>query len=165
MNVGKARYFTYDPNHVEVLISKIESQLPHIDYSGGWLTDFDMARTIASQQDRCLLVAFTSMDTGEWSARMDHEIFQSPEFAAYAKKNLVLLRVDFPNTATQPASSTHRLLADLFNIRGFPTVVVVNPLGQKLLDSKYMKGGPKPFLDELDPIIHSDAIRRTALKD
>jgi thioredoxin-related protein len=164
-NLGKARFFAYDPNHVEALIAKIEAQLPHIDYSGGWLTDYNAARTIASQQDRFLFVAFTSMDGGEWSARMDQEIFQSAEFKAYAKKNLVLLKIDFPVAATQPSSATDRMLADLFNIRGFPTIVVVNPLGQKLVDSKYMKGGPAPFLSELDPILRNDALRRTALKD
>jgi thioredoxin-related protein len=164
-NLGKARFFTYDPNHVEALIARIQAQLPHIDYSGGWLTDYETARTIASQQDRCLFVAFTSMDGGEWSARMDREIFQSTEFKAYAKKNLVLLKVDFPVASTQPATATDRMLADLFNIRGYPTIVIVNPLGQKLVDSKYMKGGPGPFLAELDPILRNDALRRTALKD
>ena len=105
------------------------------------------------------------MDGGEWSARMDREIFQTPEFTTYAKKNLVLLKVDFPTAATQPASASDRMLADLFNIRGYPTVVVVNPLGQKLVDSKYMKGGPAAFLGELDPILRNDSLRRTALKD
>ena len=73
LNLGKARFFAYDPNHVEALIARIQEQLPHIDYSGGWLTDYDTARAIASQQDRYVFVAFTSMDTGEWSARMDRE--------------------------------------------------------------------------------------------
>ena len=165
LNVEKTRIFTYDPNHTETLISKIEAQLPHVDYSGGWLTDYTAAKTIASQQNRYLFIAFTSMDGGEWSARMDKEIFQTPEFVAYAKKNLVLLKVDFPASATQPASSTDRMLADLYNIRGYPTVVVINPLGQKLVDSKYMKGGPKTFLGELNPILQNDSIRRQALKD
>jgi thioredoxin-related protein len=165
LNVGKARIFTYDPNHTEALISRIEAQLPHVDYSGGWLTDYSTARTISSQQNRYLFIAFTSMDGGEWSARMDKEIFQTPEFVTYAKKNLVLLKADFPAGSTQPASATDRMLADLYNIRGYPTVVVVNPLGQKLVDSKYMKGGPKAFLGELDPILRNDSIRRAALKD
>jgi thioredoxin-related protein len=164
-NVGKGRIFTYDPNHTETLIAKIEALLPHVDYSGGWLTDYSAAKTISSQQNRYLFIAFTSMDGGEWSARMDKEIFQTPEFVTYAKKNFVLLKVDFPTSGTQPASSTDRMLADLYNIRGFPTVVVVNPLGQKLVDSKYMKGGPKAFLGELDPILQNDSIRRQALKD
>jgi len=165
LNAGKTRIFTYDPNHTETLISKIEAQLPRVDYSGGWLTDYSAAKTISAQQNRCLFIAFTSMDGGEWSARMDKEIFQTPDFVTYAKKNLVLLKVDIPAAGTQPASASGRMLADLYNIRGFPTVVVINPLGQKLVDSKYMKGGPTAFLGELDPILRNDSARRAALKD
>lgn len=163
----KTRLFAYDPNHAETLISRIQAQLPHVDYNGGWLTDYNVAKAISAQSDRCIFLAFTDMDEGDWSRKMDDEIFQSPQFRQYARKNLVLVRLDFSPSTTRPAhlSAQNKALADLFNIRGFPTVVVVNPLGQKLLDSKYMKGGPTAFLGELDPILQNDAIRRAALKD
>ena len=165
-SLTKARIYAYDPNHIETLISRIQAQLPHIDYSGGWITDYNTARTIAAQSDRYIFLAFTSMNEGEWSKRMDQEIFQTDQFKQYARKHLVLVRVDFSAPATRPQSLAERKnLADLFNIRGFPTVVVVNPLGQKLVDSKYIKGGPQVFLSELDPIIVSDTARRAALKD
>jgi thioredoxin-related protein len=166
-NLIKTRLFAYDPNHTETLIARIQAQLPHIDYNGGWLTDYDVARTISAQSDRFIFLAFTDMDEGDWSRKMDEEIFQTPQFRQYARKNLVLVRVDFSPSTTRPdvLSTQNKTLADLFNIRGFPTVVVVNPLGQKLLDSKYMKGGPTAFLSELDPILQNDAIRRAALKD
>jgi thioredoxin-related protein len=166
-NLIKTRIFAYDPNHSETLIARIQAQLPHIDYNGGWLTDYDVARTVSAQSDRCIFLAFTDMDQGDWSRRMDQEIFETPQFKQYARRNLVLVRVDFSPSTTRPEalSNQNKTLADLFNIRGFPTVVVVNPLGQKLLDSKYMKGGPMAFLSELDPIVQNDALRRAALKD
>jgi thioredoxin-related protein len=166
-NLIKTRLFAYDPNHVETLISRIQAQLPHIDYNGGWLTDYNVARTISAQSERCIFLAFTDMNEGDWSRRMDEEIFQTSQFRQYARKNLVLVRLDFSPSTTRPdvQSAQNKTLADLFNIRGFPTIVVVNPLGQKLLDSKYMKGGPMTFLSELDPILQNDAQRRAALKD
>jgi thioredoxin-related protein len=166
-NLIKTRLFAYDPNHIETLIARIQAQLPHIDYTGGWLSDYNTARTIAAQSDRFIFLAFTDMAEGEWSRRMEEEIFQATQFQQYARKNLVLVRIDFSPSTTRPEAQAaeSKTLADLFNIRGFPTVVVINPLGQKLLDSKYMKGGPAPFLRELDPILQNDAIRRAALKD
>jgi protein disulfide-isomerase len=163
----KTRLFAYDPNHVETLISRIQAQLPHIDYTGGWLSDYNTARTIAAQSDRFVFLAFTDMAEGEWSRKMEEEILQTTEFQRYARKNLVLVRIDFSPSTTRPEAQAaqDRTLADLFNVRGFPTIVVINPLGQKLLDAKYMKGGPGPFLHELDPILQNDAIRRAALKD
>lgn len=163
----KGRFFTYDPNHVERLIAKIQAQLPHIDYTNGWITDYNTAKTIAAQQERYIFVAFTSMDGGDWSKRMQRELFDTPEFKKYARKYLVLVQIDFPHTATQPEAEAarNRMLADLFNIRGFPTVVVVNPTGQKLVQARYMAGGPSVFLSELDPIIQNDIQRQNALKD
>ena len=163
----KTRIFTFDPSHTEQMISRIQAQLPHIDYTGGWITDYAAAKTIAAQQDRYIFLNFTSMDGGEWSRRMDEEIFQTQQFQKYARKCLVLVRIDFPTATTQPENITaqNKMLADLFNIRGFPTVIVVNPIGQKLVESKYMKGGPGPFLAELEPIIQHDMERRAALRD
>ena len=53
------------------------------------------------------------------------------EFKQYAKDNLVLLRCDFPKSTTQPAGliEQNRNLADMFAIRGYPRMVILNPLG------------------------------------
>ena len=163
----KARLFSFDPRRMDETISRIQAQLPHIDYTGGWVTDYNAARTIAAQQDRYIFLNFTSLDGGEWSRRMDEEIFQSDVFQKYARKRLVLVRIDFPTATTQPEDlgAQNKMLADLFNVRGFPTVIVMNPIGQKLVESKYMKGGPGPFMSELEPIIQHDVERRAALKD
>ena len=32
-------------------------------------------------------------------------------------------------------------------LRGYPTVIFINPRGQKFGEAKYMKGGPKVFLE------------------
>ena len=162
-----ARISGISPDTVENVISRIEAKLPHIDYTSGWIIDYNKARAIASQQDRFIFLAFTSMDDSEYSRKMDQEIFQTPEFKTYARKNLVLVRIDFPSATTQPAAlaAQNKMLAELFAVRGYPTVIIENPLGQKLVETKYMKGGPAEFLSELAPILQRDKDRRAALKD
>ena len=162
-----SRMTVLDVSHVDELIAHIQKFLPHIDYTSGWLTDFDKAQTIAAQQGRYIFMAFTSMDSGEWSKKMDDEIFKSEDFKTYARKNLVLLRVDFPTAATQPAAlaQQNKTLAEMYNVRGYPSVIVLNPLAQRVVDARYMKGGPAVFLSELDRVIQQDKDRRAALKD
>jgi thioredoxin-related protein len=162
----KARLFAYTPTRTDLMISRIQAQLPRVDYSGGWLTDYGAGRTIAAQQDRCIFLAFTSDEVGEWSKKMEDEIFETDDFKKYARKNLVLVKIEASESATQPdVAAERRTLADSFNVRGYPTVVVVNPRGEKLLVSKYMRGGPKFFLSQIDSVIQSDNLRRQALKD
>ena len=162
-----SRMTVLDVNHVDELIGQIQKFLPHIDYTSGWLTDFAKAQTVAAQQGRFIFLAFTSMDSGEWSKKMDDEIFQSEQFKAYARKNLVLVRVDFPTTTTQPAgvATQNKTLAEMYNVRGYPTVIVLNPLSQRVVDARYMKGGPTVFLSELDAVVQTDRDRRASLKD
>ena len=162
-----SRMSALDVNHVDELIAHIQKFLPHIDYTSGWLTDFAKAQTIAAQQQRYIFLAFTSMDSGEWSKKMDDEIFQSEQFKTYARKNLVLVRVDFPTASTQPAAvaTQNKTLAEMYNVRGYPTVIVLNPLSQRVVDARYMKGGPTVFLSELGAVIEKDRDRRASLKD
>lgn len=163
----KAKIYGLTPDRVDEIISKIQAQLPHIDYTSGWITDYNKARTIASQQNRYVFLAFTSSDSSEWSQKMDKEVFQSEQFKEYARRKLVLVRVDFPTATTLPAelAQQNKTLAEMFNVRGFPLVIVINPLGQRVVESKYLKGGPEVFLSELDPVIARDTMRRAALKD
>lgn len=162
-----SRITVLDVNHVDELVGQIQKFLPHVDYTSGWLTDFAKAQTVAAQQGRYIFLAFTSMDSGEWSRKMDDEIFQSEQFKAYARKNLVLMRVDFPTATTQAAdlAAQNKTLAEMYNVRGYPTVIVLNPLSQRVVDARYMKGGPSVFLSELDAVVQSDRDRRASLKD
>lgn len=163
----KARYRSFSLQHVDDLVKQIGLQLPRVDYTGNWITDFNLAKTISAQTDRYMFLTFTSMDGGEWSKRMDDEIFKSPIFLEYAHKNLVLVRLDFPKATTQPAAlvAQNKMLQESYNIEGYPTVIVVNPKGQELVRSKYLGGGPEFFMKQMKPIIDKDADRLAALKE
>ena len=162
-----ARIPGVDPAKVEPVLQRLKEVLPKIDYTGRWLEDFRLAQAIASQLNRDILVAFTGMDSSEWSQRMDREIFQQEVFKDYARKNLVLVRIDFPTRTLQDEkiSEQNRLLAEAHGIRGYPTVLFINPRGQKFGEAKYMKGGPEAFLQSLDQLRKADYDRRTILSD
>lgn len=163
----KAKFKSFSLQHVDQLIKNIQYMLPRVDYTGNWLTDYNLARTISAQTDRDVFMAFTSMDRGEWSKKMDEELFKSQPFMEYAHKRFVLLRIDHPVAATQPAQlvAQNRMLDEAFNIKGYPYIIVLNPKGEKLVESKYLKGGADYFMSKLTPIIERDADRLAALKE
>ena len=162
-----ARITSVDPLHIDATLNKVRDVLPKIDYTGRWIEDYRQALAIAAQTGRDVLMSFSSMDSSEWSQKLDKEIYQSEPFKDYARKNLVLLRVDFPKKTPQPAKTAeqNRLLAEAHAIRGYPTVIFVNPRGQKFGEAKYMKGGPAVFLQALDQLRKADIDRRTILSD
>ena len=162
-----ARIPAVDPVKIEPALLRMRDALPRIDYTGRWLEDFRMAQAIAAQLNRDILMAFTAMDSSEWSQRMDKEIFQQDQFKDYARRNLVLLRLDFPRSGSQSdkIAEQNRLLAEAHGVRGYPTVVFINPRGQKFGEAKYMKGGPQAFIQALDQLRKDDYDRRTILSD
>jgi thioredoxin-related protein len=164
-NKVKGRLSSITTDHIDTLISQIDAQLPRLDYNLGWIEDFGKAEAIARQQKRYIFIAFTSMDGGEWSKKIFDEIFETEAFKDYARHHLVLVKLDFPTATTQPETlkTQNRTLAERFNIRGFPTVVVLNAQGKKLGESKYMKGGPDAFLKQLDAPLRDDAEHRALI--
>lgn len=116
-----------------------------------WLTDFTKAQTEAKAGDRLLLLDFTGSDWCIWCRRLQAEVFSQPEFEEYAKKNLILLTVDFPHA--KPLSAEMRkqnaTLAQRFEIGGFPTIVILNGDGKQVGLLGYVPGGPEAFIREL----------------
>lgn len=160
---------SFDPTDCGPLIKRLEPLLPAIDYGGGWLDNWKVAQALAVQQQKDLLISFVSSDGSEFSKKMEDEIYSQPEFKNYAKNNLILLKIDFPFSPDLQAKQSkdlkeqNNMLADMFGVRGYPTVVVRNPKGQKILDGKYMKGGAPVFVQELKLAVQKDKDRRTLL--
>jgi len=81
---------------------------------------------------------------------MEKEFLSQREFIAFAKNNLVLLKLDFPRRkklSPEEKEQNHKL-GQQFGIRGFPTYVFVDPTGKELKrEIGYLPGGPKKFIE------------------
>ena len=116
-----------------------------------WLTDFQKAQAEAKAGHKLILLEFTGSDWCIWCIRLEAEVFSQPEFADFAKKNLVLVRADFPRAKPLSAEvrKQNQELAQRYEIGGFPTIVVLNEEGKQVGLLGYVPGGPASFLDEL----------------
>jgi thioredoxin-related protein len=119
-----------------------------------WQTDLPKAQAQAKAEKKLVLINFTGSDWCPWCWKLRDEIFKTPEFATYAKQNLVLVEADFPRKTKLPAdqAKANNALKDKYEIKGFPTVVVLNGAGTKVGQLGYMKDGPAAFTKELDAI-------------
>ena len=127
------------------------AQLP---YNGEWLQDFAKAKTIAEQRQRPLLLDFTGGDTCPPCIMLKAEVFDKQEFQNYAKKNLVLVELNFPRRKTLPAAIKQQndSLAEKYGIQMFPTIILLDPQGNELGMTSYTPGGPSAFIEEVRKI-------------
>jgi thioredoxin-related protein len=119
-----------------------------------WLTDFAKAQAQAKAENKLLFLNFTGSDWCGWCQVMEKEIFSQPEFDEYAKKNLVLMKLDFPRAKPLSAEvrAQNQILAQKFEIRGFPTIVILTGEGKPVAMLGYIPGGPEAFISELKQI-------------
>ena len=116
-----------------------------------WLTDLNKAQSQARSEKKALLVNFTGSDWCGWCIRLQREVFSKAEFDGYARKNLVLVEVDFPQRKAQSEAQrrANMALAQRFSVEGYPTLVVLDNSGKELGRLGYESGGPKAFLAKL----------------
>jgi thioredoxin-related protein len=118
----------------------------------GWDDDYDKALAKAKTENKMVLLDFTGSDWCSWCMKLDKEVFSKKEFKDYAKENLVLVEVDFPNAKrqTKKLKEQNEKLKAEHSIQGFPTIIVLNAEGKKVGQLGYMPGGPAPFIEKLD---------------
>ncbi len=122
--------------------------------AAGWSDAYAKAVAKARAEKKMVLLDFTGSDWCGWCIKLDKEVFSKSEFKSYAKDNLVLVEVDFPQGKRLPkkVQEQNEKLKNEHSVRGFPTIVVLNADGQKIGQLGYMEGGPKNFIAKLDEL-------------
>jgi protein disulfide-isomerase len=147
---------------LEPLMMNLQKNLPVIEYKGtDWLTDIRTARAIVAQQPKRILFMYFG-DGTEYCQKFEKEILQTEEFTGWPFYHMVLVKLDFTKGVERPKllDQQNEELANLYGVRGYPFVVLVNNKGQKVGEAKYQRGGPKPFVDELKRVYNADVDRR-----
>ena len=141
-------------SHLLAILTLLVLGTPGAFAKPGWIDDFDKGLAQAKTEKKVTLADFTGSDWCVWCQRLDKEIFSTPEFKEYAKANLVLVEVDFPQTKPLPKNKQekHDKLAKEYEIQGYPTVIVFDPEGKKIGQLGYTQGGPAAFIKELEAI-------------
>jgi protein disulfide-isomerase len=99
-----------------------------------WLTSLPDAQAQAKKDNKLVFMEFTGSDWCPPCKNLHKTVMESKEFAEYAKKNFVLVELDFPRKKEQSAAlkKANRELASKFNIEGYPTVIVLDAAGKEL---------------------------------
>src|SRR5574343_419862 len=89
-----------------------------------WQTDMNKAVEISKKTKKPLLLFFTGSDWCGWCIRLQKEVLKTPEFAKWAKDNVVLVELDFPRRAQQSPElvKQNMELQQVLGVRGYPTV-------------------------------------------
>lgn len=120
-----------------------------------WATTLPKAMEQATAENKMVLLDFTGSDWCVWCIKFEEDVLSKPEFASYAKTNLVMVLVDFPNAKPQ-SDAVKKANAELqtqFKVDGFPTFVALAPDGKEIgRQAGYLSGGPQAFISKLNEL-------------
>ena len=121
-----------------------------------WYKNLDYAKELAKKDGKHIFVNFTGSDWCVWCKRLSNEVFMKPEFVDFALKDLVLLRLDFPQSTKLPAGeeSYNNSLAQKFGVKGFPTLFLLDSDGKTIKKLGYEAGGAVPYVAMLNDLIN-----------
>ncbi len=120
-----------------------------------WTVGWKAASEQAAKNKRPILADFTGSDWCKWCVKLKAEVFNTPEFAAWAKDKVVLLEVDFPRKSAlaMTQQEENQSLADKYRIEGFPTILILSAEGKELGRLGYKAGGPKAWIEAAEKLI------------
>lgn len=127
-----------------------------------WETDINKAISVSNKSKKPMLLFFTGSDWCGWCIRLQKEVLKTPEFTAWAKKNVVLVELDYPRKTAQAEAikAQNAGLQEAFAIQGFPTVYFATakqkngkPSFTGIGSTGYVAGGPSAWLAVADDIL------------
>jgi len=118
--------------------------------------EMNKAIEISQKTNKPIMLFFTGSDWCGWCKKLVREVYKTPEFNKWAKKNVVLVEIDFPKRTklSKELTSQNNSLKNLFKPRGYPTVYFAKPVKgtdgniqfKTLGQTGYVAGGPTKWI-------------------
>ena len=120
-----------------------------------WYDNLQTAVNVAQKSGRPIFVDFTGSDWCIWCKRLNAEVFSKEEFINYAKNNLVLVKIDFPQNIPQTEATKYynNQLAQRFGVKGFPTIVLLKSNGTPIAVTGYQYGGASAYVQHIKSLL------------
>lgn len=96
---------------------------------GEWTQDWSAAVALSQEKDIPLFVLFTGSDWCPYCVKLHDRIFTKDGWSSWAKENLVLAYIDFPNKKeglSEAVQKQNGELAQRYHVEGFPTCFLLS---------------------------------------
>lgn len=124
-----------------------------------WTTNYEEASVAAKAQNKPIVLFFTGTDWCVWCKKLESEALATRDFEQDAGNAFIFVKLDFPKKEQQNPTvvQQNRDLQRRFDVRGYPTIVVLDPNGQKIGSTGYRPGGGKAYASHLLNIVNENS--------
>jgi len=124
-----------------------------------WFTDFATAQSASQADDKPMLVLFTGSDWCHWCVKLDKEILEDPNYAKNGGDAYRHVYIDSPRYSrlSPEQEKANAKLREVYDIQGYPTVLILDAQGNELAEAGYVPGGSAAFFKQVN-----DALKGTS---
>ncbi len=116
-----------------------------------WITNYEEAGKQAKEQSKPMAIFFTGSDWCTWCQKLYSEALDTPEFASAAADKFIFVKLDYPMKTKQSDEmiQQNRDLQQQFDIKSFPTVLILTPEQKEIGVTGYREGGGQEYAEHL----------------
>jgi thiol-disulfide isomerase/thioredoxin len=108
-----------------------------------WLTNYDEALAESTRSGKPVFVLFTGSDWCPHCRTLEDRVFETSEFQSWSEEHVVLLMLDLPESGISPTVRSERSrICIKYGVRTFPSVLVLDSFGEKIVEEKGYRGTP-----------------------
>jgi protein disulfide-isomerase len=121
-----------------------------------WLTNYEEALSQARSSSKPVILFFTGSDWCGWCHKLEKEVLNTPEFANLAGNQFIFVMLDFPlyKQADPKIAEQNKQLQRTFDVKGYPSLVIIDKDSQVIGTTGYRPGGPKSYADYLNKLVN-----------
>ena len=154
-SVGSAEVQGYGNGNNNTQLASHSTQMQHS--SGVWHHSYDEAVRESLLTNKPVMAVFSGSDWCHWCVKLKQEVFDAPGFTEWAKRNVVLLELDFPRLSTSPMEirQQNERLKQKYAVRGFPTVLFLEDDGSEFAKAGYVAGGLQAWILKVETMLNA----------
>jgi len=129
-------------------------------FSSGFsqVNQLEKAIQVAKNENKLIFMNFSGSDWCRSCMILKQSILNTPEFSAFANKELVLLDIDFPrkkkNRLSKEQTKYNEKLAEKYNKKGqFPTIIILDTDLNIVAKTGYKRLSPSQYIDHIKTLI------------
>lgn len=130
----------------------------------GFTDNLDEALASAKASGKYVYVCFSGSDWCGWCKKLESEVLSKPAFVPAVEKDYELVYIDMPQNKallSERAKEENPKLVKKYEVRGFPTVLILDGDGKTVSQTGYRAGGPEKYAKHLKALKkHAPEINR-----
>ncbi len=132
-----------------------------------WLTNYEEAINQSKATSKPIVLFFTGSDWCGWCNKLEEEALDTMEFAQAAGDKFIFVKLDFPLNTTLPSQQTaqNKQLQKKYDVKGFPTLIILNPQQQQIGTTGYRPGGGKQYANHLLKLVNEYSSYQSKLQN